>query len=166
MRTSREIPALLVAFALAACSAKDADSNKAPPAPPPATGSAPGIPVSANPPPAAVAHSHDAKHGGHMLEIGEEEAHVEIVHEPALGKITAYVYDGEMKDVDAESPVANLASGVQVPFELPSGEGTKGHVWTAVHDAFKTDPIDGRLRIKIGTKTYQSPLEPEGHDHK
>jgi len=50
----------------------------------------------AEPPPAA-GHVHRAPHGGLLVELGDEFAHVELVLEGATGKVTAYVLDGEVE---------------------------------------------------------------------
>ena len=45
-------------------------------------------------------HEHTAPHGGTLVVLGEEFAHVEFVLEKATGKLTGYVLDGE-----AEKPI-------------------------------------------------------------
>jgi hypothetical protein len=40
-------------------------------------------------------HEHQAPHGGALIELGEEFAHVELVCEPASGALRLYVLDGE-----------------------------------------------------------------------
>ena len=45
-------------------------------------------------------HEHTAPHGGTLVVLGEEFAHVEFVLEKGTGKLTAYVLDGE-----AEKPI-------------------------------------------------------------
>jgi hypothetical protein len=45
-------------------------------------------------------HVHTAPHGGTLLELGEEFAHVELLLDSSAGNLTAYVLDGE-----AEKPV-------------------------------------------------------------
>lgn len=42
-------------------------------------------------------HPHQALHGGTLVELGEEFAHVELVLEGTTGKVTAYVLDGEVE---------------------------------------------------------------------
>jgi hypothetical protein len=46
---------------------------------------------------AAHGHEHKARHGGTLVEIGEEFAHVEVVLDSETGKLTAYVLDGEVE---------------------------------------------------------------------
>jgi hypothetical protein len=42
-----------------------------------------------------TAHEHKAPHGGTLVELGDEFAHVELVHDRTVGTLTAYVLDGE-----------------------------------------------------------------------
>lgn len=42
-----------------------------------------------------VAHEHKAPHGGSLVEIGDEFAHLELVLDADSGKLTAFVLDGE-----------------------------------------------------------------------
>jgi hypothetical protein len=43
----------------------------------------------------AQAHEHHAPHGGCLVEVGEEFAHVELVFEAETATLRAYVLDGE-----------------------------------------------------------------------
>lgn len=47
---------------------------------------------------ADVHHEHHAPHGGTLVEIGEEFAHIELVEDDATGKLTAYALDGEAEN--------------------------------------------------------------------
>lgn len=40
-------------------------------------------------------HEHEAPHGGTLVELGEEFAHLELVVDTATGRLTAYSLDGE-----------------------------------------------------------------------
>ncbi len=42
-------------------------------------------------------HEHKAPHGGTLVELGAEEYHLEFVREPAMGRLRAYVLDGELE---------------------------------------------------------------------
>jgi hypothetical protein len=149
----RDLSLLLAAAALVACGEES----------PPASGTSSPPPAAGTPPATAAApeeeHSHDPKHGGVVLELGEHEGHLEIVHDETTGTLTAYVYDGNMKSVASEAPVVNLTKGgVQVAMALASGSGTTGDAWRATHDALKAKPLAGRIRLKVGGKTFQ--VEP------
>ncbi len=43
-------------------------------------------------------HEHAAPHGGALVELGEEFAHVELVYDAATDLLTAYVLDGEAEN--------------------------------------------------------------------
>ncbi len=43
----------------------------------------------------AASHEHEAPHGGMLVELGDEFAHVELVLDGASGRLTAFVLDGE-----------------------------------------------------------------------
>lgn len=43
-------------------------------------------------------HEHKAPHGGTLVEIGEEFAHLELVLDQATGQLTAYALDGEAEN--------------------------------------------------------------------
>lgn len=43
-------------------------------------------------------HEHAAPHGGTLVALGEEFAHVELVLDPATGGLTAYTLDGEAEN--------------------------------------------------------------------
>jgi hypothetical protein len=75
-------------------------------APPPASSTA-------GTPPAA-AHQHTAPHGGTLVELGSEFAHVELVLDPDAGSLTAYVLDGEAEEsVRLKQPSLTLALDAQ-----------------------------------------------------
>ncbi|MEW6283020.1 MAG: hypothetical protein AB1758_30685, partial [Candidatus Eremiobacterota bacterium] len=57
-------------------------------------------PVTPSPTPSAATtageeHEHAAPHGGTLIVFGEEAAHLELVLDPARGRLTGYVLDGE-----------------------------------------------------------------------
>jgi hypothetical protein len=159
MRT-RRLLALTVAVALFACGKDEPAPTTGGAAKPDESSTAIAMPPSTAA--AAEEHSHDPQHGGHVVELGEHEGHLEIVHDDATGTLTAYVYDADMKPVATEAPVINLTKGaVQIPMTPLSGAGPKSDAWKATHDALKQEP-EGRLRVKIGDKTYQATLE---HPH-
>jgi hypothetical protein len=47
---------------------------------------------------AAHAHEHKAPHGGTAVVLGNEAYHLEFVHTPATGTLTAYVLDAHMEN--------------------------------------------------------------------
>jgi hypothetical protein len=83
-------------------------SKTAPPSPPPASG-----------------HEHHAPHGGTLVELGSEFAHVELVLDAASGTLTAYVLDGEAEEsVRVKQPSLKIA--IESP--EPGGPGAVDHL--------------------------------------
>lgn len=113
--------------------------------------------------------AHGAPHGGEVLDLGGGAAHLEIIHDHDGGSMTVYVLGADLKTpVSVEAPVVSLEKG-PVQFTLTAiepGKDGKAVAFKGSHDELKTDPWLGRIRVKIGDKTYQSPLEGEAHDHK
>jgi len=119
-----------------------------------------------------AAHDHSGRHGGELLELGEEEAHVELLHDRKAATLTVWVY-GKTVDAPAavDAPTVMLASK-DGPKELKgvaldaAAGATKASSWKFTDPALDADPLDGRIRVTVDGKTHQSPLEPAGHDHK
>lgn len=115
---------------------------------------------------------HKAPHGGEVLELGEEEGHLEIMHDHEGGKMTVYVYGASFKDpVAVARPTVTIQQkdGTMAEVTLsaiePKPDGT-AQGWKGEHAGLISDPWNGRIRVKIGSKEFQSPLEGEGHGHK
>jgi hypothetical protein len=68
------------------------------------------------------AHSHDPLHGGKVVVLGEEAFHLELVHDPAAGRLTLYVLDSHMENfVRIKAPAIALklvADGVSHELKL------------------------------------------------
>jgi phage baseplate assembly protein gpV len=118
---------------------------------------------------AEKAHEHVAPHGGELLELGDEQGHVELVHDDEAGKITMYIYGSETsKPISVEKPSVTIQQKDGTAIELTmvaqdaKADGT-AHTWVGEHAAVKVEPLDGRVRLKIAGKQYQSPLEPPDH---
>jgi hypothetical protein len=67
-----------------------------------------------------AAHEHKAPHGGCLIEIGEEFAHVELLLDAASGKLTAYILDGE-----AEKAVRIRQKELKLTFEKVEGKASE-----------------------------------------
>ena len=62
------------------------------------------------PPIPATEHEHHAPHGGTLVGLGSEFAHVELVLDSAGGSLTAYVLDGDAEEsVRIKQPFLSLA---------------------------------------------------------
>lgn len=64
-------------------------------------------------------HEHTAPHGGTLVVLGDEFAHLELVLDAETGKLTAYVLDGE-----AENPIRLE----QEEIEMKIGAGGKDYL--------------------------------------
>jgi hypothetical protein len=122
-------------------------------------------------PPREEAHSHPpAPHGGEVLGLSDDEYHLEMIHDHDGGNVTVYVLGKDLKTpVAVAAPVVNLntkTGPVQVTLTAlaPRPDGTSDG-WKGSHEGLKADPWDGRIRVVIAGKTYQSPLEAEAHTH-
>jgi hypothetical protein len=67
----------------------------------------------------AHGHEHQAPHGGTLVELGEEFAHLELVLNAQTGTLTVYVLDGE-----AEQSVRIAQPEIELALQLP-GSGKK-----------------------------------------
>ena len=112
---------------------------------------------------------HEAQHGGMLIEVGGEVAHLEFVHDAKSGSATLYV-----TGPDAKTPMAIAAPELKVtsaegPVVIPTtAVGEKDGMasqFTASHDALKKEPVDGRVSFKIGDKAYNPVIEASHHDH-
>jgi hypothetical protein len=89
------------------------------PEPPPATASAePGTPSQSEKPATTddQRHEHGAPHGGSLVELGIEFAHLELVLDAATGTLTGYALDGE-----AERPVRLSQPAIELTI-APAGK--------------------------------------------
>jgi len=64
-------------------------------------------------------HEHAAPHGGALVELGEEFAHVEIVLDPASGGLKAYVLDGEAENA-VRVALPSLGLHITLPGSAPA----------------------------------------------
>ena len=46
--------------------------------------------------------------------------------------------------------------------DAPDG---RAHQWKGTHAGLVAEPLNGRIRVNIGGKDFQSPLEMPGHNH-
>ncbi|MGE3172482.1 MAG: hypothetical protein AB7O97_07625 [Planctomycetota bacterium] len=115
--------------------------------------------------PGAAAHGHEGPHGGHLLEVGDHVAHLEVMHDEAAGKMTIYVLGSDAKSAltDAKAPQVKLStdSGPKV-LSTTAVSGAAG-AFAVTDPALKAHGPEGRISIEIGGKTYNPALE---HDHK
>lgn len=117
-----------VALIMLAAACGSSDPAPAPPAADPPPAPAPAAPAAAAEP-GGDGHHHTAPHGGALLELGEHFSFLELVVDPATGRVTLYVLDGEAeKAVRVTHPSLTLTiaepSGVATPLTLDARAST------------------------------------------
>lgn len=130
-------------------------------------------------------HAHDhasqGPHGGHILELGEEEYHAEWKHDDESGKVTIYILDAEMKkevpitasELVIETKVGENSSSYKLAAANPSEDFVpkasqfeledKGLI--VVLQAAGHEGTTATLKVQINDKTYSANIEHAGHDH-
>ncbi|MEK7466798.1 MAG: hypothetical protein AAB074_05215 [Planctomycetota bacterium] len=114
---------------------------------------------------------HKAPHGGVLLEVGEEVAHLELVRDEKEGKATIYVLDAKAEKGVAikDAPKFNLttkdgARQLVTNAVEPDKEGLASR-FEATDEALKAHALDGRIAVTIDGKKYNIDLPKEEHDH-
>lgn len=114
-------------------------------------------------------HSHDeaGPHGGHLVELGDEEYHLEWTHDDESGLVTVFVLDATAKElvpIAAESITITVKVEETAEYKLaavdPSGEPPKASQF-AVEDKLL---ITGLQMAGQGSETEAS-LTIEGKDY-
>jgi hypothetical protein len=86
-------------------------------------------------------HQHEeGPHGGHLVELGEEEYHAEVVLDPKTSRITLYVLDSSAKKA---API----DAKEIKLELTIGGQPKSFSAKAVAD--KGDPPNKSSRFEV-----------------
>lgn len=130
------------------------------------------------PPAAEHAHPEKGPHGGSLLELGDEEYHIEVMLNEKTNTLTLYVLDAAAKamvPIDAKEALINLKhDGKPEQFKLPAvrlktdptGMASAFQVKNEelVHDLHHKNN-DARLAVKIKGKAYSAKFELK-HDHK
>jgi hypothetical protein len=104
--------------------------------------------------------------GGEVLDL-QDGYHLEMIHDHDGGNVTVFVLEKDAKTkIAIPKPVMNVAtkSGpAEVPLTPvePKADGT-AETWKGGHEGLRTDPWDGRIRVTVAGKTYQSALEAPG----
>ena len=112
---------------------------------------------------------HKAPHGGPLLEVGEEEAHLELVHDEKAGKLTLYLLGKDAKTPVAikDAPKVNLKTDKgpkQIETKAVEAKDGLASCFEATDDALKADPLNGRIALTLGEKKYNVELKHE-HGH-
>jgi hypothetical protein len=114
---------------------------------------------------------HKAAHGGSLLEVGEEVAHIEVVHDDKAGKLTLYILGGDAKTAVAikDAPKINLKTdkgAKQLETKAVDAKEGAASQYEVTDDALKTEPLKGRIALTIKDKKYNVDLkEDKDHHH-
>lgn len=126
--------------------------------------------------PAHDHHHHDlGPHGGHVVELGEEEYHAEVVLDEATRKLTVYLFgaDGTTPHAIAEpSLTVNLKVGEQPAALTLTAEAQDGEaegqssqfvLAEGLPEAIKdAEDLHGEVVVTIAAKQYRGAI---AHDH-
>jgi len=127
-------------------------------------------------------HSHTGPHGGHLIELGSDEAfHAELVHDDAKHRVTVFVLDGKAKDnVPISQPelLVNIVSGGN-PKQFKLAAISQANEQRDMASCFQVEDEElckaldaknskGRLAVSISGKQYVGEIDHhdhEDHDH-
>jgi hypothetical protein len=124
----------------------------------------------------AAVHDHPTKgpHGGSLIELGNEEYHVEMLHDDASGTVTFFVLDGSAKKavpIEATEVLVNLKHDgkpeqFKVPAKTDAGETAKSSRFVAADKELAEDldreGADAELVLTIDGKQFRGKI---AHDH-
>lgn len=122
-------------------------------------------------------HSHTGPHGGHLIELGQEAYHAELLHDDKTHQVTIYILDGQVKkSVPISQPeltVNMMVAGSPKQFKLPAlAQATdvpdRASCFQAeseeLCDALCEPGAKGRLNVNIGGKQFVGEIEHHDHD--
>jgi hypothetical protein len=136
-------------------------------------------PLLAQPAKASAPHAHPdhGPHNGDLIELGNEEYHLEMVHDEKAGTIAFYLLDSSAKKmlaIPAKEIVVNVkVAGKGKQYKIPpypqpndpkdnfSAYGTKDKDLIAT---LNKHGIEAHVAIEIGGKPYRGKIEHH-HDH-
>jgi hypothetical protein len=121
-------------------------------------------------------HGHEGPHGGHLLELGDEDYHAEWTHDDN-GKIDIYVLDKDLKKdvaIDAEKLTIKTKVGDKAQdYDLEaanSAEGKASHFTITdktLLSILTTAGSEATLDIKIDGRDFTQKIEAHSeHGHK
>lgn len=105
-------------------------------------------------------------HGGHVLEVGDHVAHLEVLHDEGAGKITLYVLgtDGKSPLAIEKAPQLKLLTADGPKALDTKAQDDSGSVFAVTDTALKGQEPQGRVTIVVNGKVYNPGLEHD-HDH-
>ena len=122
-------------------------------------------------------HAAEGPHGGHIVELGEEEYHAEVTHDDTTHSVGVYLLDGAAKDAASSETMSVtincIVNGQPMQFTLPAAPqpgdpaGQSSHfelVSEALCDASDAPNSSARLNVTIGGKPYVGEIEAHEHE--
>ncbi len=123
-------------------------------------------------------HGHHGPHDGHVIELGDEKYHAELVHDDAAHKVTVYILDGSVKNavpIEATELIINLkADGKPMQFKLPAvpmdgetaGKSSRFELVSEelLHE-MEEQGAEPRLSFMIGEEQFMGNIEIDEHEH-
>ncbi len=115
-------------------------------------------------PPLRAEHRHLPPHGGTLVELGPELAHVELVLDPRAGKLTAYVLDGEAENavrIQARQLELLLRDVKRGP-DLPAQPGESKLELEAIGNVLTGETLGDTSQFEAKTQTLAGTREFRG----
>lgn len=123
-------------------------------------------------------HPEAGPHNGHLIELGKEEFHAELLHDDATHTITLYVLDGSATKMiplaEKELTINLVADGKPTQFKIPatpqaddpSGQSTRFELVDETLCKALDDPKSkARLMLTIDGKQFSGDMAHHDHDH-
>lgn len=131
-------------------------------------------------------HSHgheEGPEGGHLIELGDEEYHVEWLHDDEEGVLTFIIRDAHAKEevpIDAEHLLIDMTleddqgEQHQTEVEIPAVGRTDANPQVArfeladkqmTYNIAENDKVTAILKVPIGGQEYTAEIEHEAHGH-
>lgn len=89
--------------------------------------------------------------------MGEEQGHLELIHDTKTGKLTLYVLDGKARNsvMIKDAPKIELkteAGGKQIAVKATDAKDGKASQFEASDDALKTPTLKGKISLVYSCK--------------
>jgi len=127
------------------------------------------------------AHASEGPHHGHLIELGKEDYHAELIHEESTHEVIVFVLDSAAKErvpIEAKELLINISSGKKptqyslsaAPDAVDPGDKSSRFMLRSedLCDSICASGAKGRVNITINGKTYSGAIEHvahAGHEH-
>jgi len=121
-------------------------------------------------------HASEGPHGGHILGLGDEEYHLEWLHNDS-GKLTFYLLDADVKaDIQTSTNAIEITTTVvektnTVAIGTTTPDATEHNKFEAVDPVLLEQlqlvghGVAASVSVKIGDQEYTGEFEPHDHGH-